>query len=140
MTSNSWARSPGAPSASSVIRLASSYSAPLRDSSGAQFLEAMGKGLPAVALDCTVSAMSRWESQPRRSNSRSALRELHRHIAVALRTVLTGDDWAARSAAGIKWASQHIWPAKAAAATQIYEEIIGLMPSSTLEDGIIKPY
>ncbi|HEY0936169.1 MAG TPA: hypothetical protein VGD91_20815, partial [Trebonia sp.] len=62
-----------------------------------------------------------------------------RDVAVALRTVLTGDQWAARSAAGVKWAAQHVWPAKAAAATRIYEEVTGRMPSPALKDGISGP-
>ena len=95
----------------------------LRDSSGSQFLEAMGKGLPAVALDLhgigevEVGIAAEKIALPRRPE------ELQLRIADGLRTVLTGDDWEARSAAGIAWASQHTWPAKAAAATQIYEEI-----------------
>ena len=95
----------------------------LRDSSGSQFLEAMGKGLPAVALDLhgigdvkVGIAAEKVELPPRPQ-------ELPGRIADALAAILTGDDWEARSAAGVKWAAQHVWPAKAAAATQIYEEI-----------------
>jgi glycosyltransferase involved in cell wall biosynthesis len=95
----------------------------LRDSSGAQFLEAMGKGLPAVALDLhgigDVKVGIAAEKVP--LTRRPA--ELPPRIADALRTVLTGDNWEARSAAGLEWAAQHIWPAKAAAATAIYEDV-----------------
>jgi uncharacterized protein YgfB (UPF0149 family) len=49
--------------------------------------------------------------------------ELHGRIAASLRTILTGDDWEARSAAAVSWAAGHVWPAKAAAATAIYREI-----------------
>ena len=95
----------------------------LRDSSGSQFLEAMGKGLPAVALDLhgigdvEVGIAAEKVKLPQRPE------ELRLRVADALRTVLTADDWVARSAAGPEWAAQHTWPAKAAAATQIYEEI-----------------
>jgi glycosyltransferase involved in cell wall biosynthesis len=95
----------------------------LRDSSGSQFLEAMGKGLPAVALDLhgigevEVGIAAEKITLPRRP------KELQLRIADGLRTILTGDDWEARSEAGIAWATQQTWPAKAAAATQIYEEI-----------------
>lgn len=95
----------------------------LRDSSGAQFLEAMGRGLPAVALDhhgigdLKVGLAAEKVEIPRRPQ------ELHGRIAAALRTILTGDEWEARSAAAVSWAAQHVWPAKAAAATQIYKEV-----------------
>lgn len=96
----------------------------LRDSSGAQFLEAMGRGLPAVALDhhgigdLKVGLAAEKVEIPRDPG------ELHVRIAASLRTILTGDDWEARSAAAVNWAAGHVWPAKAAAATQIYKEVI----------------
>jgi hypothetical protein len=40
-----------------------------------------------------------------------------------MRTVLTADDWEARSAAAIEWASEHTFPSKAAAASRIYQEV-----------------
>jgi hypothetical protein len=40
-----------------------------------------------------------------------------------MRTVLTGDDWAARSATAVEWASGQTFPHKAAAATRIYQEV-----------------
>jgi glycosyltransferase involved in cell wall biosynthesis len=95
----------------------------LRDSSGSQFLEAMGKGLPAVALDLHGIGDVKVGIAAEKVELTQRPDDLHRRIADALRTVLTGDDWAERSVAGIKWAAQHIWPAKAAAASQIYEEI-----------------
>ena len=96
----------------------------LRDSSGSQFLEAMGRGLPAVALDhhgigdLKVGPAAEKVELPRRPE------ELHSRIAEALRTILAGDDWEARSAAAVNWAGGHIWPAKAAAATAIYKEVV----------------
>jgi glycosyltransferase involved in cell wall biosynthesis len=97
----------------------------LRDSSGAQFLEAMGRGLPAVALDhhgigdLKVGLAAEKVEIPQRPE------DLHPRIATALRTILTGDDWEVRSAAAVSWAAGHVWPAKAAAATQIYKEVTG---------------
>jgi hypothetical protein len=40
-----------------------------------------------------------------------------------MRTVLTEDDWAARSAAAIEFAAEHTFPTKAAAVTRIYQEV-----------------
>ena len=40
-------------------------------------------------------------------------------------TILCDCEWELRSAASVNWAAQHVWPAKAAAATQIYREIAG---------------
>jgi glycosyltransferase involved in cell wall biosynthesis len=95
----------------------------LRDSSGSQFLEAMGKGLPAVALDLHGIGDVKVGIAAEKVALTERPEDLHLRMADALRTVLTGDDWAARSAAGITWATKHVWPAKAAAATQIYEEV-----------------
>jgi glycosyltransferase involved in cell wall biosynthesis len=95
----------------------------LRDSSGSQFLEAMGKGLPAVALDLHGIGDVKVGIAAEKVELTQRPGDLHRSIAEALRTVLTGDDWPDRSAAGVKWAAKHVWPAKAAAASQIYEEI-----------------
>lgn len=95
----------------------------LRDSSGSQFLEAMGKGLPAVALDLHGIGDVKVGIAAEKVELTERPEELRCRIADALRTVLTGDDWEARSAAGISWAAQHVWPAKAAAATEIYQQI-----------------
>ena len=95
----------------------------LRDSSGSQFLEAMGKGLPAVALDLHGIGDVKVGIAAEKVELTERPGDLHGQIAEALRKVLTGDDWSERSAAGVKWAAQHVWPAKAAAASQIYEEI-----------------
>lgn len=50
-------------------------------------------------------------------------RDLPSRLAAALQTILCDPQWELRSAAGVNWAAGHIWPAKAAAATQIYREI-----------------
>jgi glycosyltransferase involved in cell wall biosynthesis len=96
----------------------------LRDSSGSQFLEALGRGLPAVALnhhgigDVSTGSAALKVALPARPQ------DLPGHLGAALRTVLTDDEWETRSAAGIKWAGEHVWAAKALAATQIYREIV----------------
>lgn len=96
----------------------------LRDSSGAQFLEAMGRGLPAVALnhhgigELEVGIAAEKVDLPRRPE------ELPARIADALRSIVTGTDWEARSAAAVSFATGHVWEAKAEAATQIYKEVI----------------
>ena len=98
--------------------------ASLRESFGAPFLEALGRGLPAVALDLhgiadvdVGSAALKVALTPRPG-------DLPGHLAAALRTVLCGDDWESRSAAAVDWASQWAWPVKAAAITQLYQEIV----------------
>ena len=42
----------------------------------------------------------------------------------ALQTILADPEWESRSAAGTSWATEHLWSAKAAAATQIYQEVV----------------
>jgi glycosyltransferase involved in cell wall biosynthesis len=97
----------------------------LRDSSGAQFLEALGRGLPAVALDhhgigdVKVGPAAVKVPLPAKPDDLPGL------LASALRTVLSDSEWESRSAAGVNWAAEHIWPAKAAAATQVYQEVAG---------------
>jgi len=97
----------------------------LRDSSGAQFLEALGRGLPAVALDhhgigdVKVGPAAVKVPLPARPD------ELPGLLASALQTVLSDGEWESRSAVGVSWAGEHVWSAKAAAATQIYREIAG---------------
>jgi len=97
----------------------------LRESFGAPFLEALGKGLPAVALDlhgiseADVGSAALKVALPPRPG------DLPRHLASALQTVLCDDEWESRSAAAVKWAAEWTWSLKAAAATQIYQEIVG---------------
>jgi glycosyltransferase involved in cell wall biosynthesis len=97
----------------------------LRDSSGAQFLEALGRGLPAVALDhhgigdLKVGPAAVKVPLPAKPDDLPGL------LASALQDVLSDGEWESRSAAGVKWAAEHVWPAKAAAATQVYQEIAG---------------
>jgi glycosyltransferase involved in cell wall biosynthesis len=96
----------------------------LRDSSGSQFLEALGRGLPAVALDhhgigdTDVGAAALKVALPPEP------RDLPGHLASAMQTVLCDGKWQLRSAAGVKWAGEWTWPVKAAAATQIYKEVM----------------
>ncbi|HEX6519265.1 MAG TPA: glycosyltransferase family 4 protein [Streptosporangiaceae bacterium] len=96
----------------------------LRDSSGSQFLEALSRGLPAVALDhhgigdVKVGAAALKVALPQQPG------DLPARLAAAMETVLSDREWESRSAAGVNWAAGHIWPAKAAAATQIYREIV----------------
>jgi glycosyltransferase involved in cell wall biosynthesis len=96
----------------------------LRDSSGSQFLEALGRGLPAVALDhhgigdLKVGPAALKVPLPEQPD------ELPGRLASALKTVLSDPDWESRSAAAVSWAGGHTWSAKAAAATQIYQEVV----------------
>jgi len=97
----------------------------LRESFGAPFIEALGRGLPAVALDLAgiadadVGAAALKVALPPRPG------DLPRRLASALETILCDHEWESRSAAAVKWASDWTWPVKAAAATQIYQEIAG---------------
>ena len=95
----------------------------LRESFGAPFLEALGRGVPAVALDhqgisdVDVSQAAVKVAVP------SKPQDLPGSLASAMQTVLCDGEWQSRSTAAIKWASDWIWPVKAAAATEIYREI-----------------
>jgi len=105
----------------------------LRDSSSAQFLEALGRGLPTIALDhhgigdVDVGPAALKVALPQRP------RDLPRRLASALQTILCDHEWELRSAAGVNWAAGHIWPKKAAAATEIYREIVKSPPGK--QDG-----
>jgi glycosyltransferase involved in cell wall biosynthesis len=96
----------------------------LRDSFGCQFMEALGRGLPAVALN--HHGIANVEAGP--AAVKVALprrpRDLPGRLASALQTVLGHDEWALRSAAASDWAAGQVWPAKAASATQIYWEVV----------------
>jgi glycosyltransferase involved in cell wall biosynthesis len=96
----------------------------LRDSFGAQFLEALGRGLPAVALDHHgIADVDVGPAAVKVALARRP-RDLPGRLASALQTVLGHDEWELRSAAAVDWAAGHVWPAKAAAATQIYREVL----------------
>ena len=95
----------------------------LRDSSGSQFLEALGKGLPAVALDHHGIGDTEVGAAAIKVAIPAEPRELPGRLASAMQTVLCDDQWESRSAAGIKWAGEWTWPAKAATASQIYKEV-----------------
>lgn len=96
----------------------------LRDSSGSQFLEALGRGLPAVALkhhgvgETDVGPAAVKVGLPENPA------ELPGLLGNALLEVVTQDGWAERSAAGVAWAARHTWPAKAAAATKVYRDVL----------------
>jgi glycosyltransferase involved in cell wall biosynthesis len=96
----------------------------LRESFGAPFLEALGRGLPTVALDLhgiadvDVGPAALKVALPVRP------RDLPCRLAAAIQTILCDHEWELRSAAAVNWAADWVWPAKAAAATQIYQEIV----------------
>lgn len=96
----------------------------LRDSSGSQFLEALAQGVPAVALDhhgigdLDVGGAAIKVPLPRDPD------RLPADLAAALDRVLRDPRWEERSADATRWASGHTWPAKAAAATAVYEDIV----------------
>lgn len=97
----------------------------LRESFGAPFLEALGRGLPVVALDLHGIA----DVDAGRAAVKVALpaspSDLPTRLASAMATVLCDPDWESRSSAAVTWAAEWIWPTKAAAATRIYRELAG---------------
>lgn len=97
----------------------------LRESFGTQLLESMGRGLPVVALDLHGMADAKVGIAAEKVPLTRKPGELPGQLAVAMRNVLTGDEWEARSMAGIEWATEHTFPRKAAAATRIYQEVAG---------------
>jgi glycosyltransferase involved in cell wall biosynthesis len=100
----------------------------MRDSSGSQFLEALGRGLPAVALnhhgigDLDVGSAAVKVDLPRRP------RDLPGLVASALREVLLDPGWEKRSTDAVRWAAGHSWPAKAAAASAVYHDVVRSTP------------
>ena len=96
----------------------------LRESFGAPFIEALGRGLPAVALDHQGIADADVGQAAVKVAVPTDPRELPGRLAAAMETVLSDGEWQTRSAAGIKWASDWVWPVKAAQAVDIYREIV----------------
>jgi glycosyltransferase involved in cell wall biosynthesis len=95
----------------------------LRDSSGAQFLEALGRGLPAVAVSLSGIADADVGSAAVKVTLSPRPRDLPARLAVALHKILCDDGWESRSAAAVKWAADWVWPTKVVTATEIYREI-----------------
>jgi glycosyltransferase involved in cell wall biosynthesis len=95
----------------------------LRDSSGMQFLEALGRGLPAVALDHHGIGDLEVGSAAIKVPVAANPADLPGQLAAALHEILTDGDWEQRSGAAVKWAAGHVWTAKAAAATEVYNDV-----------------
>jgi glycosyltransferase involved in cell wall biosynthesis len=96
----------------------------LRESFGAPVLEALGRGLPAVALNLHGIGDADMGSAVLKVPLPEKPKDLPRSLAVALETVLTDGEWASRSATGIKFTSNLLWPVKAAAATEMYRQLV----------------
>jgi glycosyltransferase involved in cell wall biosynthesis len=96
----------------------------LRETFGAPFLEALGRGVPAVAID--LHGIADVQAGPGAVKVPLAERptDLPGGLAAALATVITDDDWERRSEAAVAWAAERAWPAKAATATRLYEELV----------------
>jgi glycosyltransferase involved in cell wall biosynthesis len=97
----------------------------LRESFGAPFLEALGRGLPTVALDLHGIGDMDVGTAALKVSLPSEPSDLAGRVGSALRTILSDGEWESRSAAAVSWAAGWVWPAKVAAATQIYREIAG---------------
>lgn len=97
----------------------------LRESFGSPVLEAAGRGLPVVAVALERSGLA--EADTGTAVEKVSLpanpHDLPGRLASALSTVLTDGNWHARSTDGIRFASNWSWPAKAAVATKLYQEI-----------------
>jgi glycosyltransferase involved in cell wall biosynthesis len=96
----------------------------LRDSSSPAFLEALGRGLPAVAIDHHGIADVDVGPAAVKVPLSPRPRDLPGSLASALRTVLCDSTWESRSVAAVNWAAEQVWPMKALTATQIYMEIV----------------
>lgn len=96
----------------------------LRESFGSPVLEALGRGLPVVALkrggiaDVDTGTGIEKISLPERPD------DLPDRLASALQSVLRDGKWQSRSADGVKFASSWTWPVKAAIATALYQEVL----------------
>jgi glycosyltransferase involved in cell wall biosynthesis len=97
----------------------------LRESFGAPFIEALGRGLPTVALDLAGIADADVGSAAVKVALPPRPGDLPRRLASALQTILCDHEWESRSAAAVKWAADWTWPVKAVAATRIYQEVAG---------------
>lgn len=97
----------------------------IRDSFGAQVLEAAAKGLPTVAI--RQSGVGRWlptaaghlvEPLPGES--------LPGRLADAVLGMLTEPprEWMARSAAAYEWATQNTWTVRAKTLSNLYQEVV----------------
>ena len=95
----------------------------LRESFGAPFLEALGRGLPTVALNLGGIADADVGPAAVKVDLPPEPRDLPALVGSALQAVLSDGTWEARSAAAVSWASGWVWPAKIAAATEIYKEL-----------------
>jgi glycosyltransferase involved in cell wall biosynthesis len=95
----------------------------LRESIGAPILEAMGRGLPAVALDHHGIADADVGSAAVKVPLPARSRDLPARMGAALAEILSDSRWEARSVAAINWAAGWVWPAKVANAIKIYHEI-----------------
>jgi glycosyltransferase involved in cell wall biosynthesis len=98
----------------------------LRESFGTPFLEALGRGLPTVALSLGGIADADVGPAALKIKLTPRPRDLPGQIATALRTVLRDKKWELRSEAAVKWAAEWTWPIKAASATKIYQEIAAM--------------
>ena len=95
----------------------------LRESFGSPVLEALGRGLPTVALNLHGIADAETGTAVEKVPLPATPQDLPGRLAAALRTVLSDGNWQSRSADGIKFASEWSWPVKAAAAVELYREI-----------------
>jgi glycosyltransferase involved in cell wall biosynthesis len=95
----------------------------LRESFGAPFLEALGRGLPTVAMDLHGIGDADTGPAALKVVLPPSPRDLSGHLASALQTILSDGEWESRSSAAVDWAGKWTWPAKAAIATQIYGDV-----------------
>lgn len=97
----------------------------IRDSFGAQVLEASAKGLPTVAI--RQSGVGRW-LRVQAGNLVEPLPgdDLPIRLADAVVSLLTESpaEWMSRSSAAYEWAPQNTWTVRAKASRDLYQEVV----------------
>jgi glycosyltransferase involved in cell wall biosynthesis len=95
----------------------------LRDAFGAQVLEALGRGLPVVALNHQGIADMAPDVAVRKVSPTPTWRGLAPALAEAAHEALIDGLWTERSAIGLEWACRQSWPAKAKTMSSMLESL-----------------
>jgi glycosyltransferase involved in cell wall biosynthesis len=114
-----WSQLPGLYDRASMFMFTS-----LRDSSGAQYLEAMARGLPAVVLDHHGVGYFASERTTRKVALEPAA-NLPTRLAEAVTQILSDEEaWRKASASAIAWAARHSWESKIECVGRVYRNVV----------------